>query len=156
MLLMVKLIMHRHVRITTFCSRLPAWLTSHGALSFSLIFDMSRCRTLYHPLRRRCRCVNWPSFSSLMTAVHFPRTTGPSKSPSTSSMCTTPATRCPTATQPKSDLPAQLRTLHQVSLDRCHGLVFVRHREPQQPSLTSSRRPTLARCLSVARSMAMK
>ena len=35
MLSMVKLIMHRHVRITAFCSRLPAWLTYHRALSLS-------------------------------------------------------------------------------------------------------------------------
>ena len=51
MLSMVKLIMHRHVRIATSYSRLPAWLTYHRALSFSLLFDISRCRTLHHHLR---------------------------------------------------------------------------------------------------------
>ena len=66
--------------------------------SHTIVPSLSRCLLTYpgvvphiipsatHSRRRWCRCVNWPSFSSLLTAVHFRRTTGPSKSPSTSSM----------------------------------------------------------------------
>ena len=99
--------------------------------SHTIVLSLSHCFLTYpdvvsytitsatHSRRHRCCCLNWPSFSSLLTAAHFPRTTGPSKSPSTSSMCTTPATRCPTATQ-----------THQHHCERCYNYDPIKCRSP--------------------------
>jgi len=114
MLSIAKLIMHRHVRITFF--RFPFVNLAHITSSFLIAFlpddALNPPSSSPPPYPRRhvfmAGIAMSPSgyhFSS--SSKHHPRsiivclrqTTGPSYSPSTSSTCTTPATRNATPTQ---------------------------------------------------------
>ena len=123
MLSMAKLIMHRHVRIALF--RFPfvnlAHLTSRFLIAFFPDVALNPPSSSPPPRPRRHVfvagiAVSTSGHHSSSSSKHHPRSiiicprhmTEPRYSLSTSSTCTTPATRSP---QPKSHSPAPLRTL---------------------------------------------
>ena len=77
------------------------------------------------------RASNGHHFSSLSTAVHFLRTTGPCKLLSTSSTCTTPANALPDS----NPYPNQT---HQHHRRRCHDYDPIRCRQPVVMTLFAS------------------
>jgi len=173
---------HAPTRAYRLLSSLICQLGSHKHRAFSFIFLnlFFPANALNPPLspppypRRRVFfagiAVSTSGLHSPSSSKHHPRsiiicprqTTGPSYLPSTPSTYTTPATRNSTATPTQVPLNQHhCERCYDYDPVRCHSTVvialfahvIVSH---YNPTVTSNRRPTLARYLSVARSLGMK